>query len=355
MPYIQNTWYPLCFSRDVGRQPVRRTVIERNIVLYRKEDGSVAALEDRCPHRFAPLSLGRVRGDELQCGYHGMSFDSSGTCVRIPGQELIPAKAVVKSYPVAERLGLIWVWPGDASLADTARIYDLPQYHDTERWSVVLGRSLAMESGYLNLCDNLTDPSHVSFVHGSTLGNAASEAVPVKHDRVGDAVVVHRWIIDAPVIPVFGKLRRFAGMVDRWHYYHFHTPSLAIIDFGTADTGKIDPETGDRNQGMRIFACHYITPIDERRCIDHWSHVRNFALGDEVVGEEISHQLAMAFDEDKLILEAIQAEEDLMTEPKRPLRLGIDGGSVRMRRLIDETIAREQGQEPAKGQIKASA
>jgi vanillate O-demethylase monooxygenase subunit len=343
MPYIQNIWYPLCFSRDVGRHPQRRTAIEKNVVLYRKEDGTAVALDDLCPHRFAPLSLGAVRGDHLQCGYHGMTFDGSGKCVRIPGQDLIPASAQVRSYPVADRLGLVWIWPGDPALADPSAIQDLPQYHDTQRWSVVHGESLAIDASYLSLCDNLTDPSHVSFVHASTLGNAASENVPVKHDRIGDKVVVHRWIMDAPVIPVFGRLKNFAGMVDRWHYYHFHAPSIAIIDFGTADTGLIDPETGDRDQGMRIFACHYITPIDERRCIDHWSHVRNFALGDEAVGTEISRQLAFAFNEDKLILEAIQREEDRLAGRQRPLRLGIDGGSLKMRRVISDLIEREQG------------
>ena len=351
MHYIQNTWYPLIFSRDVGRKPLRRTVIEKNVALYRTEDGKVAALEDRCPHRFAPLSLGVVEGDTLRCGYHGMTFDGSGKCVRIPGQDIIPVNAVVKSYPVTESLGLVWIWPGDPAKADPSKVYTLPQYHDAPRWTAVLGESLHFESNYLNLADNLTDPAHVSFVHLSTLGNPASENIPVKHQRIGDAVVVHRWILDAPAIPVFAKLGSFKGHVDRWHYYHFHTPSIAVIDFGSADAGAIDPEHGDRNRGMRIFACHFITPVDYRRCIDHWVHLRNFALGNEDVGAEISKQFALAFDEDKTILEAIQREEDRLEGNGRKLRLAIDGGSLKMRRLIDEVIAAEQ----AAGGVKASA
>lgn len=347
MHYIQNAWYPLTFSRDVGRQPVRRTVIEKNIVLYRRENGTVVALDDRCPHRFAPLSLGKVKGDDLQCGYHGMTFNGAGQCVRIPGQEIIPLNATVKSYPVTETLGLVWLWPGDPDQADHSKIYDLPQYHDKEHWAAVEGGSLHMDTGYLNLTDNLTDPAHVSFVHLSTLGNAASEDVPVKHESIGDAVVVHRWILDAPPIPVFARLGPFAGTVDRWHYYYFHKPSIAVIDFGSADAGTIDPEHGDRNRGMRIFSCHFITPIDQRRCADHWLHVRNFALGNDAVGEEISRQFALAFNEDKVILEAIQREQDQIHGTPRPLRLGIDGGSTKMRRLVDQAIAQEQNRAAA--------
>ena len=343
MEYMQDTWYPLCFAREIGRQPTRRTVIEKNVVLYRKEDGALVALDDMCPHRFAPLSLGTLRGDDLQCGYHGMTFNGAGKCVRIPGQDLIPASAAVKSYPVAEHIGLVWIWPGDALRADRAKLYDLAQYHDPAHWTVVLGESLAIDTNYLNLADNLTDPAHVSFVHVSTLGNAASENVPVKHERIGDQILVHRWILDGPVIPVFAKLGSFKGNVDRWHYYHFHTPSIAVIDFGTADAGLIDREHGDRDRGMRVFACHYITPVDGRSCIDHWAHVRNFALGDEAVSVAISRQLALAFDEDKLILEAIQREEDRLAGSGRKLKLAIDGGSLRMRRLVGEMIERERG------------
>lgn len=347
MNYLLNAWYPLVFSRDVDRTPKRRTVTEQHIVLYRKQDGTVVALEDLCPHRFTPLSLGTVKGDTIQCGYHGMTFDGAGQCIRIPGQERIPAQASIRSYPVRENLGLVWVWPGDPGIAERTPVFDLPQYHDQANWTPVLGKSLFIGANYLSLADNLTDPAHVNFVHLSTLGaSGSSEEAPIKNEQHGSTVVVHRWTLNSPPIPLMQ--RYFNGMVDRWQYYYYHAPSIAVIDFGTAEAGVVIPERGDRNLGKRFFSCHFITPIDQRTCIDHWVHVRNFALEDEKVSQSLSKQFAMAFNEDKVVLEAIQLEEDRLDAGKRPLRIAIDGGVVRMRRLIEELIAAEAGAQVAK-------
>jgi vanillate O-demethylase monooxygenase subunit len=130
-------------------------------------------------------------------------------------------------------------------------------------------------------------------------------------------------------------------MVDRWQYYYYHAPSIAVIDFGTADVGVVAPANGDRNLGKRFFSCHCITPVDQRSCVDHWLHVRNFALGDQEISAGLSQRFAMAFNEDKVVLEAIQREEDNLVSGRRPLRIAIDTGVVRMRRLLDELIAAE--------------
>src|SRR6516225_12197826 len=82
--YVRNAWYPAAWSRDIARTLISRRVLEQEVVLYRTSTGSVAALEDVCPHRFTPLSMGRLRDDAIECGYHGMTFDCSGACVRIP-------------------------------------------------------------------------------------------------------------------------------------------------------------------------------------------------------------------------------------------------------------------------------
>ena len=346
MHFLLNAWYPIIFSRDVDRSPKRRTVTEQHIVLYRKQDGTVVALEDLCPHRFTPLSLGTVKDDAIQCGYHGMTFDATGRCVRIPGQERIPAQASVRSYPVRENLGLVWVWPGDPAVAERTAVFDLPQYNDSANWTPVHGESLFIATNYLSLADNLTDPAHVNFVHLSTLGNSANEDAPIKNEQRGNTILVYRWTLNAPPIPLMQ--RYFNGTVDRWQYYYYHAPSIAVIDFGTAEAGVVDPEHGDRGLGKRFFSCHFITPVDQRSCVDHWVHVRNFALGDHEVSASLSKQFAMAFNEDKVVLEAIQREEDSLGPGRRPLRIAIDGGVVRMRRLMDELIAAESGGQVAR-------
>jgi vanillate O-demethylase monooxygenase subunit len=336
----RNAWYPLTWSRNVGRTLSRHTVLGMDLVVYRTEAGQPVAMEDVCPHRLAPLSLGKLKGDTIECGYHGMTFGADGRCVRIPGQPQIPANAKVQGYPLHERMGLVWIWPGDPARADIARIYDLPQYHSAG-WHAAEGDALHIGAGYLNLADNLCDPSHVSFVHLSTLGNAASEEIPVEHEAGDDGVVVWRWIRNAPPIPLFAKYGNFAGHVDRWHYYHYTAPCIAVIDFGSSDAAlALDP--ADRDQGMRIYACHFITPVDEHHCIDHWLHVRNFAIDDTAVDHRLHDDFRVAFNEDKEILEQIDRIEQARPEARR-IRLGIDAAPQKMRRVVERMIAEERG------------
>jgi phenylpropionate dioxygenase-like ring-hydroxylating dioxygenase large terminal subunit len=339
LDYVQNRWYPLTWSRDVGRSLIKRKIVGENLVLYRTLDGDVVALRDACPHRLAPLSFGKLKGDAIECGYHGMTFDGAGRCIRIPGQEIIPGNARVRAYPTAERMGLVWIWLGDSARADTALIYHLPQ-HDDARWSAAYGDALEIKTNYLNLADNLCDPAHVSFVHLSTLGNAASEDIPVQHRLTDDGVLVWRWIKNGPPIPIFAKYGNFTGNVDRWHYYHFIAPNIAVIDFGSAVAGEITDEA-DRTKGMQIFACHFITPVDETTCIDHWLHVRNFSQGDEAVDQRLHSDFRVAFNEDKDILEAIEQQETAYPDfPK--IRLGIDAAPMRMRRKVETMMEAER-------------
>lgn len=335
--YVLNTWYPLTWARNVGRHLSAHRVVERKLVVYRTTAGTVVAMDDACPHRLMPLSMGKLKGDAIECGYHGMTYDCSGQCVRIPGQELIPTGARVKTYPTHEHMGLIWIWMGDPARADTSLVFDLPQYHDPA-WSAVEGDALTIGTHYLNLADNLCDPSHVSFVHLTTLGNSASENIPVQFEETPGKVVTWRWIIDAPPIPLFAKYGHFKGNVDRWHYYHYYAPSIAIIDFGTADTGTGAPE-GNRDNCLQIYACHFITPVDEHTCIDHWLHVKNFPA-DEQTNAALSADFRTAFAEDKLILEAIDENERLYPQ-LRTVKIAIDASPVRMRRMVDALKSKE--------------
>jgi len=329
--YVLNTWYPLTWSRNVGRALTAHTVVEQQVVAYRTEGGNVIAMEDACPHRLLPLSMGKLKGDAIECGYHGMTYDCSGKCIRVPGQKSPPPNAIVKTYPTHENMGLVWIWMGDPALADVGKVFDLPQYHDP-KWSAVEGDALEIKANYLSLADNLCDPAHVSFVHLTTLGNAASEDIPVHNEEQDGKLVTWRWIIDAPVIPLFAKYGNFKGNVDRWHYYHYHAPSIAVIDFGSAETGTGAPE-GRRDNCMQIYACHFITPVDKDTCIDHWLHVKNCAA-DGSINTELSNDFRMAFAEDKAILEAIRVNERRYPG-RKTVKIAIDAAPVRMRRMVD--------------------
>lgn len=336
--FVNNAWYVASWSSELKQQLHAKTILGQPVVLYRLPDGSPVALEDLCPHRFLPLSLGELKGDQLQCGYHGLTFDRTGQCVRVPGQERIPAKARVRNYPVAENMGLVWIWMGDPALADESKIFDLPQYHESG-WGVGYGDALPIATHYLNLADNLCDPAHVSFVHKTTLGSAAGEDIPVHNERRGNTIVTYRWTLDSPPVGFFQVFGNFPGHVDRWQYYYLHAPSIAIVDFGSADAGSGAPE-GNRDDCIQVFSCHFLTPETASTTVDYWLHVRNFAVNDETVSERISEQFRIAFAEDKFILEAVQARSDQFPD-REPVKIAIDAGPTRLRQVIEEMLAEE--------------
>lgn len=338
MKSIKEAWYPVVWSDRIGHELSRHVVLAQPIVIYRLENGEIAALRDACPHRLAPLSLGKLRGDNIECGYHGMTFDCTGKCVVIPGQDIIPGTARVRAYPVEEKYGLVWIYMGAPENADPKKIFHLPQ-HGASGWRSVQGDTLRIECNYLSLCDNLLDPAHVTFVHTTSLGTPAGATVPVNNEYRDNEITVWRWIRNGPAIPLFAKFGKLTGMVDRWHYYNYSTPCYFAIDMGSCPTGSI-PDMERRSEGIQMFACHLLTPVDERTVLQHWFHVRNFRTEDHEMDSELTSSLAMAFNEDKSILEQIQLEEERDPDFKRII-LGIDAAPMKMRRMIDRLIQSE--------------
>ncbi len=338
--YVRNAWYCAGFSRDFGEGLVTRRIMEEDIVLYRTEDGRLAALEDLCPHRFLPLSMGRRVGDALQCGYHGMTFGADGKCVRVPGQTTIPESARVRRYPVEERHGVVWIFMGDPAAADPARIFDLPAFTEPG-WAVHHGEALEIAANYLNVAENLVDPAHISFVHPTTLGSAASEDVPVETRKDGNTIVTWRWIRDAPPVGFFQAFGGFSGNVDRWHYYYMHAPNVAAIDFGSAAV-EANLAEDERDSGVRLWALHFLTPVDRHHTVDWWMHLRNTALDVPGIEEKMDGLFRAAFAEDKEVLEAIEEKERQVGE-RRQVRIAVDLGPSLYRKAIADMIAAEEG------------
>lgn len=339
MTFLRNAWYPAALATEVDRTPMTRTMLGEPVLLYRTEDGAPVALEDRCCHKFLPLSKGRLKGDAVECGYHGMTYDPTGACVRIPGQASIPANARVHSYPAIDHLGLVWIWTGEAAHADHGKLFDLPQYDDPD-WGVNIGPYTYVKANYRHLTDNLLDPAHVSFVHLTTLGSADMEDIPVQTRHDERRVEVERWTLDKPPVPIFQRFGDFDGNVDRWQYYYFYPPSINVVDFGAGAVG-MDHGDAERDRWTRIHSCHFLAPETETSTHYFWMQVRNFAAADEEVSREITEQFIIAFDEDKDILEAVQAAENAGT-PGPSVKLAIDRGPNISRRLLDRLIQDEE-------------
>lgn len=343
-PFVYNAWYAAARSEEIGRSLTPRQILGKRLVLYRTQAGLPVALADRCPHRFAPLSLGRLQGDAVECGYHGITFDCSGNCLRIPAQARIPDAAKVRVYPTAERYGLVFVWMGEAALADAETILPIPQYGRPE-WGVSRGYS-HFRSNYQNITDNLVDPAHTSFVHASTIGSAAAEDVPISTTVDGDTLIVGRWIENSPPVPVIARYTGITANMDRWQLYHLRAPSTSWVDFGAFAPGTPRTEADKDAAPYRVISYAFLTPETERTTHYYWFQLRNFAAQDAAVTREFEELYKTVFNEDREILEAIQKLED--EEPDiKPMRIASDAGLARLRRMVAQQLAAEL--EPAAG------
>lgn len=299
MTFLRNAWYIAAWADEVAETPFARTILDRPIVLYRTGDGAPVALHDRCCHRALPLSMGRVRGDDIECGYHGLVFDPSGACVRVPGQSAIPPDARVTAYPAVEKWRWIWVWMGDPERADEAAV---PDFHwlDDPAWVAPTG-TFHLAAHYQRLIDNLLDFSHVQFVHARTIGTDAVADIASTVTRDGDAIEVDRWIMDSPPPPLFARAGGLTGNVDRWMNCRFTPPSSVVFDIGcaAAGTGAVD---GDRSRGIEIRSLHGITPESATTSHYFWGYARNFALDNQDMTRLLADGAAATFAEDVAIL-----------------------------------------------------
>ena len=157
--FMRNCWYVGAWDHELEDGPLGRILLGEPVVFYRKADGTPVALEDRCCHRHAPLSKGVLVGDNIQCPYHGLTYDRTGRCVEIPGQERIAGTARVRAYPIVERQQFVWIWMGDPKRADVAAILDYPYHDQPERWPHRRAM-FPIEANYMMIIDNLMDLSH---------------------------------------------------------------------------------------------------------------------------------------------------------------------------------------------------
>ena len=341
--FLRNHWYVAASVSEIGRTPLSRTILGEPIVFFRTEEGTAVALEDRCAHRHLPLSMGKLIGDNLQCRYHGLRYDKSGRCIRIPGQDIVPQTARVRSYPLAERYGWLWIWMGDPALADPAKITDFHWLDDPE-WGAKTSY-LHVKANWLLIVDNLLDLTHLAFVHETTIGTTAlAEHASVKLTRNGDNVVVTRWTIDHPAPPSFVRIAGFTTNVDRWQIIDFLPPALLRLDVGATPTGTGAPE-GRRVGGLSMRNLNAITPETETSSHYFWGQAHDFDHSNASLTERIFDQIQTAFYEDVEVLNAQQRNLDIFA-PRSQIDITADAGTIQARRIVERLYEEEQAGTP---------
>ncbi len=355
--FVHRCWYVAAWSSEiVAGKLAGRKIINEPVVLYRTQDGSVVALEDRCCHRFAPLSLGRIEGDDVRCMYHGMKYDKCGICIEIPGQALVPQKARVKSYPVVEKHGWIWVWMGEAALADPDLVPAAVGPEDPD-WTLRCGQ-MDYQANYLLLNDNLTDFTHLSYVHAKSFGTSEEFARtrPVV-TRIPRGIRVQRWLAGAintdSASPLSESASRLAGN-EQWQTYDYLAPGVLLMynaayPPGTAERlGRGEPHRQRDVPVTESFTSQAVTPMTDSSSRYFFSWGPRRAAGSDAMAAMMYEVALIAFGEDKDIIEAQQRVID-MDPQRKPLLSSADLGPTQMRRVIEDLLKAESAAPGAVG------
>lgn len=341
--FPKNAWYVAATPDEIDGKPLGRKICGEQIVFYRGPEGQVAALEDFCPHRGAPLSLGQVCEGKLVCGYHGLEMGCDGKTIAMPGQRVRGFPAV-RTYPVVERYGFIWVWPGDAAKADPARIHHL-EWAENPEWAYG-GGLYHIACDYRLMIDNLMDLTHETYVHANSIGQKEiDEAAPATKSE-GDEVITSRFMHNIIAPPFWKMALRGNNLpddqpVDRWQICRFSPPSHVMIEVGVALAGKGGYDAPPEVKASSVVV-DFITPETETSIWYFWGMARTFQPHDAELTAKIREGQGKIFSEDLEMLE--RQQKNLLAWPERNLlKLNIDAGGVQSRRVIDRMLAEERG------------
>ena len=338
MSFLRNIWYVAAWANEIAADAVlARTILGEHLALFRREDGSPAALEDCCPHRFAPLSAGKVANGRLACGYHGLAFDGDGRCVHNPHGPA-PRDAKVRSWPVHDAHRATWIWMGDPERADPALIPDLAYLAEAPETAFSAGALLSGLGHYELFIDNIMDLSHTDYLHPTTLGGGAITGARQKVEEASGHIDV-TW--DSPDTPPSPLVKSLMGdlpeRTDVFQTVRWYAPSVMRLVSATVGAGR------PREEAIASTNAHILTPETAKTTHYFFAATRNFRQDDSDLNARIAATRAKIFaTEDKPMIERIQARMgDADFWSLKPLLLPIDRASVQVRRRLRSLIEDE--------------
>ena len=324
--FPRDYWYIAAFGSEIERRLLARTLLSTPVVLYRRRDGRVVALEDRCPHRRVSLSLGRLVDDRVQCGYHGLEFNDRGVCVRIPGQEIIPPQASVRAFPVIERDSLVWIWLGEPAATDEGRIPAYPMCADPR----MAGKPMMVHvnANALFLIENVLDLSHISFVHLSTVGSSYVAEYRAQTTVSDGLIEVTRVMNNVENPPLYKEALKF-DYGDRVQKIRFWPAGNIQLHITIAPPGVTDPR-----QVRNLHVMSPVTPETERSHFQFIGMYRDFDIGNDALTEFIADQFLKTVLEDKVIIEDQQRNADVDPPGAKFISTAADKAPLAARRML---------------------
>ncbi|MBL8550238.1 MAG: aromatic ring-hydroxylating dioxygenase subunit alpha [Hyphomonadaceae bacterium] len=345
MQYLRNCWYMADWSDSLAKGQIAAiTLLEEPIALYRKSDGAAAALEDRCAHRLAPLSIGRIEGDDLRCMYHGLKFAPDGQCNEIPGQAHISSKVCVRSYPVVEKHGAVWIWMGRPDSPDASLIPDIVGPDDPD-WAVQTS-TLDFDANAALIADNLLDLSHAAWVHGASFGGGNKESIDIQKssepatevEQLERGLRLRRWHAGRPSNPYMDT-----GPTDDLVINEFLAPGVFILRVRCYKPGvqqrRPNEEIPDEEPLLMRSTSQMITPTTEGKAkffftFGPWAKAASYARVMFDIGER-------AFKEDRFFIEAQQAMMRRSPE-RKPINLSMDAPLVRYQGILKGLLEQDR-------------
>lgn len=335
-PLIRNQWYVVALSEEVTRIPMRRAILEQDIVLYRNQEGKAISLQNRCAHRSYPLHLGTLNGDNIVCGYHGFEYDTEGRCAHVPSLGTRRRPTIrIQPYPVAEIGPFIWIWAGDPAAIDYDKLIKQPWFTESG-WRYVSGY-FPIEANYLGMHENLFDLTHFPFLHGFAKGHVELARQRAKVEALPDRVVSRRVMPNYPTPPAMQRVMEFQGPITEQATSICQTPAMHYSEVKIVDSSN-PPRT------MTRYIVHCVTPETVAKTHYYWAISRDGALNSQEIDEETKLRANETFHEDRVALEEI---ERIAMRDCRPnfgeTIVASDTGGIQALRLLARMAEAEAG------------
>jgi nitrite reductase/ring-hydroxylating ferredoxin subunit len=326
--FPRNQWYIGAFSHEVTRTPMERTLLDEPVVFYRSEAGAAVAVAGRCPHRRFPMVRGILTGDELQCGYHGWTFDCSGACVNIPSQaNYVPNGFKIRTYPVVEKWQWLWIWMGDPELADASTIPDhrLLNLEDSD-WEASVGGLEPLAGRFQLMSENV-------------IGTAGIAAAPIVVEDRGRYLHSQRTVAEPQPTPFHTTNLGLEGAVERVLSTDFFPPAFCASGSAFYKPGESELPGGHCYGAFRVF--HIATPETATTSHYFWGFTRSFGQGDAALTEQLRAGWRLGVLED---VEAINANERMIDRGplQNDLSAQSDAGPLRGRKMVEAMILAER-------------
>lgn len=349
--FLDNCWYAAAWTHEVSQadDKLGRTICEKPIIFFKTASGRYLALDNRCCHRAAPLTLGRIEAECIRCMYHGLLYDETGRCIEVPGQAQIPDGLRVHSYPVCEKGGMLWVWMGDPELANPDDVIDFEPLRNPDWRGFAEPAYLHYDANWLLIVDNLSDFSHVAFVHTNTLGGSEAYAytsVPEEIERLDTGFRMERWHYASHPPPYHAKnlcAAEQAMQVDRCNLMEMHIPGVFLMETTFRPAGANENATGPGSYQYRN--CQYMTPETRHTTHFFWNYLHEANRNEPGLSDSLRDSLLEGFLEDKVIIEEQQKllQQDLTFDPKF---LVADKAFALVRRIWKQRLEQEEQAHP---------